>query len=320
MEKHKPVLLDEVIKAISPRDGAIYVDGTFGGGGYSRALLDTACCKVIGIDRDPMIDEETKPWRLDYGDRLLLLQGCFGDMENILARKGVSEVDGIALDLGVSSFQLDRPERGFSLKKDGPLDMRMSQKGTSAAQVINEHTEKDIADIIFNFGEERRARSIARAIAQARTKTPITRTLQLAKIIRRCFSGSHSRGTIDHATRTFQALRIFINDELGELERGLSAAERILKQGGNVAVVSFHSLEDRIVKQFFVNRSRKSPGPSRHLPAEPDKNHQSFAMTTHRPIRPGDAEARANPRARSARLRTATKLTLSEVETGKQNS
>ncbi|MEC9078268.1 MAG: 16S rRNA (cytosine(1402)-N(4))-methyltransferase RsmH [Pseudomonadota bacterium] len=320
MEEHKPVLIDEVIKAISPRDGAIYVDGTFGGGSYSRAILDKACCKVIGIDRDPMVDQLTRSWRSKYEDRLLLLQGCFGDMESLLVRTGVGEVDGIALDLGVSSFQLDRPERGFSLKKDGPLDMRMSKNGTSATQVINEHSEEDIADIIFNYGEERRARRIARAITRARKETPITRTLQLAQIVRRCFPNPHLSGSIDCATRTFQALRIFINDELGELERGLNATERLLKKGGIIAIVSFHSLEDRLVKKFFVNRSRETSGLSRHSPPQIDEKAPSLAINSHRPIRPSETETRTNPRARSARLRVATKLGVSADKTGNRPS
>ena len=308
MEIHQPVMLEEVVKAISPRDGAIYVDGTFGGGSYSRALLENAYCRVIGIDRDPSVEEVTKSWRFKYRDRLLLLQGCFGDMVGLLERKGVREVDGIALDLGVSSLQLDQPERGFSFSKDGPLDMRMSKNGTSAAQVINEHKEDDLADIIFNFGEEKRARSIARAITQARTKKPITRTVQLAQIVRRCFPNIKSRENKDQATRTFQALRIYINDELGELERGLCAAEKLLKNGGNIAVVSFHSLEDRLVKKFFINRSQNSSRPSRHLPCQTDTEDPTFIISSRRPIRPSDTEIRANPRARSARLRTATKL------------
>ena len=318
MEKHQPVMLEEVVKAISPRDGAIYVDGTFGGGSYSRALLENAYCKVIGIDRDPSVDEVTKSWRLKYGDRLLLLQGCFGDMVGLLERKGVCEVDGIALDLGVSSFQLDQPERGFSFSKDGPLDMRMSKNGTSAVQVINEHKEDDLADIIFNFGEEKRARSIARAITQARTRTPITRTLQLAQIVRRCFPNNKSRDNKDQATRTFQALRIYINDELGELERGLCAAEKLLKKGGNIAVVSFHSLEDRLVKKFFINRSRNSSQPSRHLPSQTANKNPTFTISSRRPIRPSDTEISANPRARSARLRTATKLGASPYQGDKR--
>ena len=314
MEDHQPVMLEEVVKAISPRDGAIYVDGTFGGGSYSRALLENAYCKVIGIDRDPSVDEVTKSWRLKFGDRLLLLQGCFGDMAGLLERKGVCEVDGIALDLGVSSFQLDQPERGFSFSKDGPLDMRMSKNGTSAVQVINEHKEDDLADIIFNFGEEKRARSIARAITQARTKKPITRTVQLAQIVRRCFPNKKSRDNKDQATRTFQALRVYINDELGELERGLCAAEKLLKKGGNIAVVSFHSLEDRLVKKFFINRSRNSSQPSRHLPSQTENKNPTFTISSRRPIRPSDTEISANPRARSARLRTATKLGVSPYQ------
>ncbi len=307
MSGHEPVLLNEVLTAIGPKDGQIYIDGTFGGGGYSGALLSQANCNVIGIDRDPTIKERTKHWREQFGTRLMLLEGNFGDMVALLDKVGIKSVDGITLDLGVSSFQLDDPERGFSFQKDGPLDMRMSTSGLSASTIINEYEERELADIIYNFGEERYARRIARAIMVSRKKHPITRTGQLAEIIRNCFPRrfGHSGQRIDPATRTFQAIRIHVNDELGELERGLKAAEQILNDGGRIAIVSFHSLEDRFVKSFLGERSLSSSGTSRHLPEKNYQSKPSFTLISRRPVRPSSIEIERNPRARSARLRVA---------------
>jgi len=304
---HKPVLLEEVVAAIAPRDGAIYVDGTFGGGGYSRALLDTADCRVVGIDRDPAAASRAEEWRDAYGDRLMLLEGCFGDMAGLLADEGIETVNGVTLDLGVSSYQLDEAARGFSFRADGPLDMRMSAHGPTAADIVNQCPEGELADIIHEYGEERRARRIAKAIVAARKDAPITRTLQLAEIVRGCFPPPRASETarIDPATRTFQALRIYVNDELGELERGLAAAERLLSAEGRLAVVSFHSLEDRIVKNFLTRESGLSARGSRHLPARGEEPEPAFALLSRRPVRPGEVETQANPRARSARLRIA---------------
>ena len=304
---HIPAMLQEVLAALAPRSGAIYVDGTFGAGGYSAALLDAADCRVWGIDRDPDAAACGRSFAARYGDRLSVLCGPFGEMDALLAARGIAAVDGVALDLGVSSMQLDRPERGFSFRTDGPLDMRMSQDGPSAADVVNNAAESELADIIHRFGEDRRARRIARAIVEARSRAPIRRTLELAEIVRRC-QPAPKPGTdaIDTATRTFQALRIHVNDELGELARGLAAAEALLVPGGRLAVVSFHSLEDRAVKTFLRDRSGRAPRGSRHAPAGTGADRAAtFRPLSRRAIRPSAAETAANPRARSARLRAA---------------
>jgi len=304
---HRPVMLREVLAVLSPRDGGIYVDGTFGAGGYSRALLEAADCTVWGLDRDPDAAAAGAGLAELYKGRLNLVAGRFGDMEALLRSRGVAASDGIALDIGVSSMQLDRAERGFSFRHDGPLDMRMERQGESAADVVNGRSEGELADIIFRYGEERRARSIARAIVAARRQAPITGTLQLAEIVRKAVGGRSSAG-IDPATRTFQALRIYVNDELGELDRGLAAAEHLLRPGGRLAVVTFHSLEDRRAKSFLRRRSGRSPRQSRHLPHRPDSMRDpepSFRLLPASGATPSDDEVRGNPRARSARLRAA---------------
>lgn len=300
---HRPVLLSEVVEALKPRDGAIYVDGTFGAGGYSRALLDAARCAVWGIDRDPDAIAGGQRLAAHYDGRLALIEGCYGDMDSLLAERGIASVDGIALDLGVSSMQLDQPGRGFSFRGDGPLDMRMGQSGTSAADIVNRTEESELADIIFKYGEERLARRIARAIVAARALAPIERTAQLASIVAKVVG--RGDGRIHPATRTFQALRIAVNDELGELERGLNAGERLLRRGGRFAVVSFHSLEDRIVKDFMRQRSGDVPRPSRHVPSLAATPTASLRLVNRKPIGPTEEEANANSRARSARLRVA---------------
>ena len=304
---HRPVMLREVLEVLDPRAGGIYVDGTFGGGGYSRALLDAADCTVWGVDRDPDAIAAGAPLAQAYGGRLNLVTGRFGDMAALLNARGVDTADGVALDIGVSSMQLDRSERGFSFRADGPLDMRMEKQGESAADVVNDRSERELADIIHDYGEERRARIIARAIVAARAQAPITGTLQLAEIVRRAFGGK-SAGGIDPATRTFQALRIYVNDELGELDRGLLAAEALLRSGGRVAVVTFHSLEDRRAKRFLRQRSGHSPQQSRHRPHRPASWREpepSFRLLPQNGATPAAEEVRANPRARSARLRGA---------------
>ncbi|MDJ0948240.1 MAG: 16S rRNA (cytosine(1402)-N(4))-methyltransferase RsmH [Alphaproteobacteria bacterium] len=309
---HQPVLVREVMAALNPRAGAIYVDGTFGDGGYSRALLDAADCTVWGIDRDPEAVARGSALAADYAGRLNILHGRFGEMADLLRAQGVTAVDGVVLDLGVSSMQLDDPARGFSFRFEGPLDMRMDpDAGRPASEVVNGLEEARLARIIYVFGEERRARRIARAIVEARKAGPITSTKQLADIVRGVSSSLSPRKSggrvIDPATRTFQALRIFVNDELGELDRGLSAAEALLSPGGRLAVVSFHSLEDRRVKSFLRTRSGEPARASRHMPerklgkAPPP----SFRLLSRRVVRPTEAEIAANPRARSARLRTA---------------
>lgn len=310
-ERHTPVMLDEVVAALNPRDGAIYVDGTFGGGGYSRALLDAAQCRVWGIDRDPDACARGDSMTAEFDGRLTMLTGCFGEMAALMAGQNVDTVDGVTLDLGVSSFQIDQAERGFSFQNDGPLDMRMSLEGPSAADIVNTEAAEQLADIIYRYGEERRSRRIARAIVKAREESPITRTAQLANIVRRCYppvAPAAKAKTIDPATRTFQALRIYVNDELGELARGLQSAEFLLRDGGRLAVVSFHSLEDRLVKNYLRERTGGTPHASRHVPqANSDGPAPSFSLAARRAIRPSKDEVANNPRARSARLRIAVR-------------
>ncbi|MCW9033945.1 MAG: 16S rRNA (cytosine(1402)-N(4))-methyltransferase RsmH [Rhodospirillales bacterium] len=299
--QHTPVLLQEVLEALSPAENETYVDGTFGKGGYTRAILNAANCKVIAIDRDPEALPRAQVVKQDYPNRFTLLQGCFGNMDELIEQK----VNGVALDIGVSSMQIDNAERGFSFREDGPLDMRMSRSGTSAADVVNNYSEKELADIIYKYGEERASRAIAKAIIKARKETPFTSTKQFAYVVRSVVYSS-KKDKIDPATRTFQGLRIYVNDELGELERGLQAAENILEVGGRLAVVSFHSLEDRIVKTFLKNRSGNAPRGNRYLPESESKGPTpTFKMLSRKAIGPTDAEVEANPRARSARLRTA---------------
>lgn len=303
---HKPVLLAEVLAAIQPKDGGIYVDGTFGAGGYSTGLLNAASCRVYGIDRDETAILAAEKLRAHFGDRLAVLNGRFGDMADLLSDAGVDRVDGIALDIGVSSMQLDQADRGFSFRNDGPLDMRMGQSGQTAADLVNRTAEGDLADIIYTYGEERASRRVAKAICRARAEKPIERTLELAEVVRSALPRPKSRDAIDPATRTFQALRIKVNDELGELERGLEAAEGLLSEGGRLVVVTFHSLEDRIVKRFIRDRSGRRASGSRHLPVTKDEGPvPSFIDVSRKAITAGDAEVAFNPRARSAKLRVA---------------
>jgi len=304
---HIPVLLEAVLEALAPRDGGRYVDGTFGVGGYTRAVLAAADCMVYAIDRDPAAVARAQELAGTLGSgRLIAIEGRFGALDRLVAEAGGERVDGVALDLGVSSPQIDDPDRGFSFRFDGPLDMRMERDGPSAADVVNGASERELADIVFHLGEERYARRVARALVTARAQAPIRRTGELAEIIRRVVPSSRSGG-IDPATRTFQALRIHVNRELDELDHGLEAAERLLSPGGRLAVVSFHSLEDRRVKTFLRRRSGRVAGPSRHAAAAVagpvDGPRPSFRVITGRPIVPSPAEASDNPRARSARLR-----------------
>ena len=300
---HTPVMLNEVMEALSPRDGAIYVDATFGAGGYAEALLEAADCTVWGIDRDPEAQSIGADLERRFRGRLTVLNGRFGDMVRLLTEVGVERIDGIALDLGVSSMQLDDPERGFSFRADGPLDMRMASAGMTAAEAVNRLTEKELADIIYRYGEERLSRRIAKAIVETRRETPITRTGQLAELVRRVVA--RSKDGIDPATRTFQALRIYVNDEMGELERGLNAAEILLRPGGRLTVVSFHSLEDRQVKEFLQGRSGAAAKPSRHLPPKAAETAPTFKLLRRHVVKPTAAETEANSRARSARMRAA---------------
>jgi 16S rRNA (cytosine1402-N4)-methyltransferase len=297
---HIPVLCDAVVHALAPKAGGRYVDGTFGAGGYSAAILRAADCEVWGIDQDPDALALGAPLAARFPGRLTLVAGNFGDMDQLLAAEGVAAVDGVTLDLGVSSMQLDRAERGFSFRADGPLDMRMAQVGESAADLVNRLDEDELADIIYRYGEERFSRRIAAAIVRGR---PFTRTAALADTVRRAIP-KKSDG-IDPATRTFQALRIAVNDELAALSRGLSAAERLLAPGGRLAVVTFHSLEDRSVKSFLQKRAGRAPGGSRYRPAAAPQTPPSFRLLSGKPVVADADEIRLNPRARSAKLRTA---------------
>ena len=298
---HLPVLLEEVVEGLSPQAGDTIVDGTFGGGGYARAILAAASCTVIAIDRDETAIARARDVFADE-PRLVPLQGCFGDMARLLPAAGYEAVQGITLDLGVSSFQLDEAPRGFSFMRDGPLDMRMGQSGVSAADVVNQMEPRDIANILFRLGEERQSRRIAHAIAERRVKAPFTTTLDLADVIEVAMGGR--RGARTHpATRSFQAIRMFVNDEMGELARALAACEQMLAPGGRLAIVTFHSLEDRMVKQFLKERAVQAGGGSRYMPQVEEGPAPSFSLTVRKAIEPGEAELTANPRARSSKLR-----------------
>ena len=297
---HVPVLVDDVVHALAIAPGATLVDGTFGAGGYTRAMLGAGAGRVIGFDRDP--DAIAAGPALVPDARLTLVEERFSQMDRVLAERGIGLVDGIALDIGVSSMQLDRAERGFSFQSDGPLDMRMSQSGITAAEFLNEADEAEIARVLREYGEEPRARTIARAIVANR---PIERTSELAAIVRRAL-GFRQGQKSDPATRTFQAIRIHLNAELEELEQGLEAAERALKPGGHLAVVTFHSLEDRIVKRFLRERSGATPAGSRHRPEVVRTREPTFEKVA-KPVGPSEAELARNPRARSARLRSAVR-------------
>lgn len=302
---HLPVLIDSIIARVAPVTGT-WLDGTLGAGGYTRALLEAGAARVIGIDRDPEVLTLAAPWAPAYGSRLSLHTGRFGALDAIAAGAGAQALDGVVLDIGVSSMQIDQPGRGFSFQKDGPLDMRMSGAGPSAAALVNGLPEARLADILFQFGEERAARRIARAIAADRKTQPFETTLQLAGLIER-ISPRPKPGQPHPATRSFQALRIAVNDELGELARGLAAAEAALAPGGWLAVVTFHSIEDRIVKRFLRLRSGAAPHGSRHAP-ETATEAPRFALAPRQAILPPEEESARNPRARSAKLRLARRL------------
>ncbi len=298
---HVPVLLAPILASISPLE-AVWLDGTFGAGGYARALLDAGAARVIGVDRDPEALARAELWAGQYGDRLTLVSGCFGDLDEIAQNLGET-LDGVVLDIGVSSMQIDQAARGFSFMRDGPLDMRMGQSGPSAADIVNTAPEGVLADILFQFGEERASRRIASAIVMDRKSVPFETTRQLAGMIERILPRSKP-GQPHAATRSFQALRIVVNDELGELARGLQAAELVLNAGGLLVVVSFHSLEDRMVKRFMQMRSGNGPKGSRFTPVETIEAPQ-FTQSTRKATVASPAEIAANPRARSAKLRIA---------------
>lgn len=301
---HVPVMLREVLDLLAPRDGAIYLDATFGGGGYTAALLDAADCTVFALDRDPEAIARGAALAARHPGRLHLIEGRFGDMVDLLAARGARALDGVAFDLGVSSFQLDAPERGFSFRAEGPLDMRMGRDGPTAATLVNTLDERSLADLIRRFGEERHARRVARAIVRARAEAPIATTSRLAAIVRAAVP--HGAEGIDPATRSFQALRIAVNAELEEVARGLAAAIGLLAPGGRIVAVSFHSLEDRIVKRALAEAAGRAPAASRHDPAAlRARPAPLLRLLTPKPLRPRADETAANPRARSARLRAA---------------
>ena len=310
MSGHVPVLLGEVLDALAPRDGGVYLDATFGGGGYAAAILGAASCTLWAIDRDPEAIARGAALAARYPGRLHLLHGAFGDMMAMLEARGVSALDGVVFDLGVSSFQIDDAARGFSFRHDGPLDMRMARAGVSAADLVNTLGEAELADTLYELGEERASRRVARAIVAARAEAPITTTGRLAEVIRSVLppdkSGHHP------ATRSFQALRIRVNDELGQVEAALDQAARLLAPGGRLVVVSFHSLEDRLVKRFMIAAAGRVPAPSRHDPAALQvpghggllaRGAAEFRLLANGAGKPGAAEVAANPRSRSARLR-----------------
>jgi 16S rRNA (cytosine1402-N4)-methyltransferase len=295
---HIPVLLRPLLKAVAPVHG-LWLDGTFGAGGYTRGLLEAGADRVIGVDRDPAVFEMAQDWAAEYGDRLVLVEGTFSQLDTY----SDEPLDGVVLDLGVSSMQLDQAERGFSFMQEGPLDMRMSQSGPSAADLVNTADEKDLADILYHYGEERASRRIARAIVETRKTQPFETTGQLVAVIERCLPRPKP-GQSHPATRSFQAIRIAVNDELGELVAGLIAAERALKPGGKLAVVTFHSIEDRIVKRFLQARSGGLGRGSRYAP-EIEREAPQFKLLSRRAIGPDEQELEENPRARSAKLRVA---------------
>ena len=298
---HIPVLLDEVINSLSLKDEGFYVDATFGLGGYSKEILSNRNCNLLAIDRDPAAKKFAQPIKSSFKDKFTFVNGRFSELIKFLEVKKIKKVNGVVFDLGVSSPQLDKNERGFSFKSDGPLDMRMSLEGPTAEEFINKVEEKTLADIIYEYGDEVFSRRIAKNIANERLTKRINSTLQLATIIRK--SIPFSKQKIDPATRTFQAIRIYLNDEIGELEKGLIAAEKSLHPDGILAVVSFHSIEDRIVKEFFIKCSKSKPI-SRYLPEENQRKH-SLEILTKKPICPSEKEKEENRRSRSAKLRVA---------------
>lgn len=306
-EPHAPVLLREVVQHMDMQERKIIVDGTFGAGGHTRALLENSDAVVVSIDRDSFTQPYVEMIQQEFGDRFIFVPGRFGDMEHLLAERGIASVDGILLDIGVSSMQLDTPRRGFSFREDGPLDMRMdADSGRVAADLINHAGEEEIAGVIFKYGDERYSRKIARAIVNARTEAPITRTAHLADIVAQAIGRHHDE--IHPATRTFQAIRMWVNEELYELETALHAAEKILAPDGRLLTITFHSGEDKIVKEFINSRCGKAEGISRYMPLPQEYSaaqDETFRWIERKVITPADDELRANPRSRSAKLRVA---------------
>ncbi len=310
MSAHYPVMLNEVLENLAPVDGGVYVDGTFGAGGYSQAILDSADCIVVAIDRDATVMPRVEELKKIYGERFVFVSGCFGNAQESVRNAGFEFVDGFVVDIGVSSMQIDQADRGFSFRNDGPLDMRMdSSVGETAADIVNTYEEEDLANLIYRYGEERKSRRVAKRIVEHRAEEKIQTTAALADIIRGAIPRS-PKDKIDPATRSFQALRIAVNDELGELERGLDCAQEILKDSGRLVVVSFHSLEDSIVKAFMYEKSGRNTGSgSRHLPMvmeEPET--PVFKLLSRKAIVPSDKEVDENARSRSAKLRAAMRV------------
>jgi 16S rRNA (cytosine1402-N4)-methyltransferase len=306
-QRHYPVMLPEVLAALVPQGGGVYVDGTFGAGGYTRGILTTSGTKVIAIDRDPNAIADGASLVAESEGRLQLVRGTFGDLENIVSDLGFRKVQGVVLDIGVSSMQIDEAERGFSFMREGPLDMRMGQEGKTAAEYVNSLAAEDLAQIIFVFGEEPRSRSIAKAIVTARAEAPLLTTMDLVKAIERATGPQRAKDRTHPATRTFQALRIHVNAELDELAMALSAAEDVLEEGGRLVVVTFHSLEDRIVKKFFAARAGKLPTGSRYMPEAHSGPAPSFELFYKGHIEASEVEKLDNPRSRSAKLRAAVR-------------
>lgn len=303
---HIPVLLNEMLDALDIKAGGVYVDGTFGGGGYTKAILERADCRVIALDRDPAAIERSKELQKAYPDRLQVVQGTFSELPQILTQLNHEKVDGVVFDFGVSSYQIDTPDRGFSFRFEGPLDMRMSGQGESAADIVNTYDEEDLANLIYIYGEEHRSRRIAKAIVELRKVKPIETTLELANLVKSKLGG---RPDAQHpATLTFQALRIKVNNELIEIERGLMFAENFLKPEGRLVTVAFHSLEDRIVKIFLREKAVQKRKQSRLLPGEKVPSPPSFFDLYPKGLSPLESEVSANPRSRSARLRAAVRL------------
>lgn len=309
---HIPVLLTQMLMALSPKEGEVYVDATFGGGGYARAILEAAPCRVIGIDRDPEAIARGKLLEQEFPGRFSIHQGSFSHLKGVLANLSIPSTHGIVFDLGVSSYQIDEATRGFSFRFEGPLDMRMSGEGLSAADIVNTYSEEDLAHIIFVYGEEKKSRAIARKIVAVRQVEPIQTTTQLATLVKSVVKG---KGDGQHpATLTFQALRIFINNELEEIKEGLQAARECLSPGGRLVVVTFHSLEDRVVKQFLKESQGQGRSLSRYLPDDgaEAKSASTFSVVLAKGIQANEDEVRYNPRARSARLRVAVRLPSSD--------
>ena len=310
---HIPVLLASMLEALSPQDHEVYIDGTFGAGGYSSAILEKADCRVLGIDQDPDVLRGGRPLLQKYGGALSLLEGRYSAMVELVADLGIDAVQGVVLDIGVSSMQLDQAGRGFSFRANGPLDMRMSQSGPTAADLVNGLSEEELATVLWRFGEEKKSRKIARAIVDRRVAIPFTETGDLADLIAQILP-KRPGDKIHPATRSFQALRIYLNDELGELLRGLNAATKILAPGGRLVVVSFHSLEDRIVKRFLRLGAGRVANQSRHLPDVNKETPAAYQIINSKAVKASDTEIEVNPRARSAVLRSAIRADTPSLE------